>query len=77
MAKTMLSLPDTSMKDYIEAEQAEERLRDGYADKFDVLVTPVLPIPAHRHGQEEFVINGQTVDAGRVRQNGVIWGGRS
>lgn len=34
MAKTMLSLPDTSMKDYIDAEQAAERLRDGYADYF-------------------------------------------
>ena len=53
MAKTMLSLPDTSMKDYIEAEQAAERLRDGYAEyfkKYDALITPVLPIPAHKHG---------------------------
>jgi aspartyl-tRNA(Asn)/glutamyl-tRNA(Gln) amidotransferase subunit A len=66
MAKTMLSLPDTSMKDYIEAEQAAERLRDGYAEyfkKYDALITPVLPIPAHRHGVVEFVINGQKVDA--------------
>lgn len=29
MAKTMLGMPDTSMKDHIEAEQAAERLRDG------------------------------------------------
>jgi aspartyl-tRNA(Asn)/glutamyl-tRNA(Gln) amidotransferase subunit A len=66
MAKTMLSLPDTSMKDYIDAEQAAERLRDGYADYFshyDALITHVLPIPAHKHGVEEFVIDGQTVDA--------------
>ncbi|SES46899.1 hypothetical protein [Rhizobium sp. NFR03] len=34
IAKTMLALPDTSMKDYIDAEQAAERLRDGYADYF-------------------------------------------
>ncbi|RZN28612.1 amidase [Bradyrhizobium sp. Leo121] len=66
MAKTMLSLPDTSMKDYIDAEQAAERLRDGYADYFrtyDALITPVLPIPAHKHGVAKFVINGKTVDA--------------
>jgi aspartyl-tRNA(Asn)/glutamyl-tRNA(Gln) amidotransferase subunit A len=66
MAKTMLSLPDTSMKDYIDAEQAAERLRDGYADffsRYDALITHVLPIPAHKHGVEEFTINGQTVDA--------------
>lgn len=66
MSKTMLSLPDTSMKDFIAAEQAAERLRDGYAayfQNFDALITPVLPLPAHKHGQEEFVISGQTVDA--------------
>ncbi|EON19516.1 putative amidase protein [Cupriavidus sp. GA3-3] len=66
MAKTMLSLPDTSMKDYIEAEQAAERIRDGYADyfaRYDALITHVLPIPAHKHGVEEFVIDGQKVDA--------------
>lgn len=66
MAKTMLSLPDTSMKDYIDAEQAAERLRDGYADyfsRYDALMTHVLPIPAHKHGVEEFIIDGQTVDA--------------
>jgi aspartyl-tRNA(Asn)/glutamyl-tRNA(Gln) amidotransferase subunit A len=66
MAKTMLSLPDTSMKDYIEAEQAAERIRDGFADyfsRYDALITHVLPIPAHKHGVEEFVIDGQTVDA--------------
>ena len=66
MAKTMLSLPDTSMKDYIDAEQAAERLRDGFAgyfEKYDVLLTHVLPIPAHKHGETEFVIDGQKVDA--------------
>jgi aspartyl-tRNA(Asn)/glutamyl-tRNA(Gln) amidotransferase subunit A len=66
MAKTMLSLPDTSMKDYIDAEQAAERLRDGYADyfsRYDALITHVLPIPAHKHGVEKFTIDGQTVDA--------------
>ncbi|MGF6781543.1 amidase, partial [Paraburkholderia sp. GAS334] len=66
MAKTMLSLPDTSMKDYIDAEQAAERLRDGYAEyfrKYDALITHVLPIPAHKHGVDTFTVNGQTVDA--------------
>lgn len=65
MAKTMLSLPDTSMADYVAAEQAAERLRDGYAAyfrTFDVLLTPVLPVPAHRHGIKDLVVNGETVD---------------
>jgi aspartyl-tRNA(Asn)/glutamyl-tRNA(Gln) amidotransferase subunit A len=62
----MLSLPDTSMADYIDAEQAAERLKDGYAEyfqKYDALLTPVLPIAAHKHGVTEFVINGQKVNA--------------
>ncbi|MCW6512320.1 amidase [Lichenifustis flavocetrariae] len=66
MAKTMLALPDTSMKDYVDAEQAAERLRDGFADyfqRYDALLTPVQPIPAQKHGVSAFVIHGQTVDA--------------
>ena len=65
MARTMLSLPDTSMEDYVAAEQAAERLRDGYAAyfrTFDVLLTPVLPVPAHPHGIQELVVDGETVD---------------
>ncbi|MFC0401389.1 amidase [Paraburkholderia rhizosphaerae] len=70
MAKKMLALPDVSMNDYIDAEQAAERLRDGYAEyfmKYDALITHVLPIPAHKHGLETFVINGQTLDASYLR----------
>ena len=66
MARFMLSLPDTPMKEYIDAEQAAERLKDGYAEyfqKYDVLLTPVLPTPSFKHGQEELLINGQTVGA--------------
>ena len=66
MARTMLATPDTSMADFIDAEQAAERLRDGFADyfsRFDLLITPVQPIPAQPHGTTEFRINGQTVDA--------------
>jgi aspartyl-tRNA(Asn)/glutamyl-tRNA(Gln) amidotransferase subunit A len=65
MARAMLSLPDTSIDDYVAAEQAAERLRDGYAAYFrdhDVLLTPVLPVPAHRHGIRDLVVNGETVD---------------
>jgi aspartyl-tRNA(Asn)/glutamyl-tRNA(Gln) amidotransferase subunit A len=34
MAKFMLSLPDTPAADYIDAVQAAERLKDGYAEYF-------------------------------------------
>ena len=65
MARFMLSLPDTPAADYIDAVQAAERLKDGYAayfQKYDVLLTPVLPTPSFRHGQTELEINGQTLN---------------
>ncbi|WP_446743393.1 amidase [Silvibacterium acidisoli] len=65
MARFMLSLPDTPAADYIDAAQAAERLKDSYAEyfqKYDVLLTPVLPTPSFKHGQQELQINGQTVN---------------
>ena len=57
--------PDTPAADYIDAAQAAERLKDGYAEyfqKYDVLLTPVLPTPSFKHGEAELLINGQTVN---------------
>ena len=65
MARFMLSVPDTPAADYIDAAQAAERLKDGYAEyfqKYDVLLTPVLPTPSFKHGQAELLIDGQTVN---------------
>jgi aspartyl-tRNA(Asn)/glutamyl-tRNA(Gln) amidotransferase subunit A len=65
MARFMLSLPDTPAADYIDAVQGAERLKDGYAEyfqKYDVLLTPVLPTPSFKHGEAELLINGQTVN---------------
>lgn len=64
MARFMLGLPDTPAEEYIDAVQAAERLKDGYAEYFlqyDALLTPVLPTPSFQHGQQELSINGQTV----------------
>jgi len=66
MARFMLGLPDTPAADYIDAVQGAERLKDGYAEyfqKYDVLLTPVLPTPSFKHNQAELVINGQTIGA--------------
>lgn len=70
MSKTMLATPDTSVEDYVAAEQGFERIRDAYAEyftRFDALLLPVLPIPAHEHDKTEFVIDGQTVDATHIQ----------
>jgi aspartyl-tRNA(Asn)/glutamyl-tRNA(Gln) amidotransferase subunit A len=69
IAKGMLATPDTTMGDFVLAEQGAERLRDGFAayfQRYDALLCPVLPIPAHAHGVSEFVINGQTVPAKHI-----------
>ncbi|MFJ2394469.1 amidase [Streptomyces sp. NPDC087843] len=63
-SKFLAGMPDTSMEEYVEAEQGVERLRDGFAEYFhqyDVLLLPVTTIPAHGHQLGEFTLDGQTV----------------
>lgn len=70
ISQGMLATPDTTMGDFIHAEQAAERLRDGFAEyfqRYDALLCPVLPIPAHAHGLSEIVINGQSVPAVQIQ----------
>ena len=66
IARGMLKNPTTPMHSFIDAEQAAERLKDGFAEyfqRYDALLCPVLPTPAHEHGVKELTIDGQTVDA--------------
>jgi aspartyl-tRNA(Asn)/glutamyl-tRNA(Gln) amidotransferase subunit A len=70
VSKSMLAGPDTSVEDYVLAEQGIERLRDGFVEyfqRYDALLLPVTPIPAHEHGLSEFLINGETVDAAHMQ----------
>jgi aspartyl-tRNA(Asn)/glutamyl-tRNA(Gln) amidotransferase subunit A len=70
ISRGMLATPDTTMSDFILAEQAAERLRDGFAEyfqRYDALLCPVLPIPAHTHGLSQIVINGQSVPAVQIQ----------
>jgi Asp-tRNA(Asn)/Glu-tRNA(Gln) amidotransferase A subunit family amidase len=46
------------------------RIRDAYAEfftRFDAVLLPVLPIPAHKYDLSEFVIAGQTVDVTHIQ----------
>ena len=68
-SKTLLATPDTSVKDYVLAEQGIERLRDGFAEyfqRYDALLLPVTTIPAHAHGLGQFTLGGATMDAFHV-----------
>lgn len=70
IARHMLASPDRSIQDYVQAEQGIERLRDAFAEyfqRYDALLLPVLPIPAHEHGLSRFTINGQTVNAAHLQ----------
>jgi aspartyl-tRNA(Asn)/glutamyl-tRNA(Gln) amidotransferase subunit A len=68
-SKTLLASPDTSVEDYVQAEEGIERLRDGFTEYFqqyDLLLLPVTTIPAHAHGLTTFTLDGQTVGAFHV-----------
>ncbi|MFD8159541.1 amidase [Streptomyces malaysiensis] len=70
VSTSMLAGPDTSVESYVLAEQGIERLRDAFTEyfqRYDALLLPVLPIPAHEHGLAQFTINGQTVDATHIQ----------
>ncbi|MGW4488518.1 amidase [Amycolatopsis sp. NPDC004368] len=62
-SKFMRDAPETSIEDYVRAEQGIERLRDGFAEyfrQFDALLLPVTTVPAHRHGTTELHLDGGT-----------------
>jgi aspartyl-tRNA(Asn)/glutamyl-tRNA(Gln) amidotransferase subunit A len=63
-ARLVLETPDTSITDFVAAEQAVERLRDGFAgyfQRYDALLGPVTPFPATKHGLDDLVVDGQKV----------------
>ena len=65
-ARRVLDRPDTSIGDFVRAEQQSETLRDGFAQYFqlyDALLCPVTPVPAPEHGATEFVIGEEKVPA--------------
>ncbi len=67
--KTIFATPDTSIKDFVAAEQAAERLRDSFAQyfrRYDVLLCPVTPFPATKHGLDDVVVDGETISAFQV-----------
>ncbi|MBR1124456.1 amidase [Bradyrhizobium lablabi] len=69
-AKLILDTPDTPIGDFVAAEQAVERLRDSFVDyfqRYDVLLGPVTPFPATKHGLKDLVVDGKTVSPFHVQ----------
>ncbi|WP_405579642.1 amidase [Streptomyces sp. NBC_01190] len=75
-SEALLATPDTSVADYVRAEQGIERLRDGFAEYFrqyDALLLPVTTIPAHAHALGDFTLDGRTVSAFHVSSTTVLF----
>jgi aspartyl-tRNA(Asn)/glutamyl-tRNA(Gln) amidotransferase subunit A len=67
--QAIFGTPDTPIEDFVAAEQAVERLRDSFAAyfrRYDVLLCPVTPFPATKHGLDDVVVDGQTVSPFQV-----------
>jgi aspartyl-tRNA(Asn)/glutamyl-tRNA(Gln) amidotransferase subunit A len=68
-AKLVLEAADTPMQDFIAGEQTVERLRDafaGYFQRYDVLLGPVTPFPATKHGLDDVIVDGRAWSAFQV-----------
>jgi aspartyl-tRNA(Asn)/glutamyl-tRNA(Gln) amidotransferase subunit A len=64
--QAVFDTPDTSIEDFVIAEQQIQAMRDGFAEyfaRYDALLCPVIPVASHGHDISELVINGQTVSA--------------
>jgi aspartyl-tRNA(Asn)/glutamyl-tRNA(Gln) amidotransferase subunit A len=69
-SKLVLDTADTPIADFVAAEQAVERLRDSFAayfQRYDILLGPVTPFPATKHGLKDLVVDGQTVSPFHVQ----------
>jgi aspartyl-tRNA(Asn)/glutamyl-tRNA(Gln) amidotransferase subunit A len=69
-AKLILDTPDTPIADFVAAEQTVERLRDTFVEyfkRYDVLLGPVTPFPATKHGLSDLVVAGKTVSPFHVQ----------
>ncbi|MEU0877028.1 amidase [Lentzea sp. NPDC005914] len=64
-----LQAPDVTIADYVAAESEAEQLRSVFTHWFqayDVLVCPVVTIPAPPHAQSSYVVGGEKVPARNV-----------
>src|SRR3954463_9989086 len=64
-----LQAPDVTIADYLAAEREVEQLRSvfaGWFQDYDVLVCPVVTIPAPPHAQSSYVVGGKKVPARNV-----------
>ncbi|WP_406632378.1 amidase [Amycolatopsis sp. WGS_07] len=64
-----LQAPDVALADYLAAENEVEQLRSGFAHWFrsyDMLICPVVTIPAPPHARSSYVVDGQKVPARAV-----------
>jgi Asp-tRNA(Asn)/Glu-tRNA(Gln) amidotransferase A subunit family amidase len=67
--RRVMARPEISLSDYVAAQREVERLKSAFANyfqRYDVLLCPVVPIPAPPHNLSEYVVDGVTVPARHV-----------
>jgi aspartyl-tRNA(Asn)/glutamyl-tRNA(Gln) amidotransferase subunit A len=68
-ARLVLDGADTPIEEFVAGEQTVERLRDEFASFFqhhDVLLGPVTPFPATKHGLDDVIVDGKAWSAFQV-----------
>lgn len=65
ISRRMLGMPISTVEDFVAAEQASDRLKDGFAEYFtqyDALLCPVMPTTAHEHNMTQVEVAGHMLD---------------
>jgi aspartyl-tRNA(Asn)/glutamyl-tRNA(Gln) amidotransferase subunit A len=68
-ARLVLDGADTPIDEFVAGEQTVERLRDEFASffqRYDVLLGPVTPFPATKHGLDDVIVDGKAWSAFQV-----------
>ena len=74
--KRRLALPTPTLREYLEAREEWEGLRQdiaSYFSQYDLLLCPTSPVPAHTHNITEITIAGETVTNRAVSRCTMPW----
>ena len=71
-----LAAPVPSLEEYLDAREGWEEVRRemaGYFSRYDLLLCPCAPVPAHPHGVTELVVEGERVPARNALKATIPW----
>lgn len=71
IGQLLATLPEVSITEFLQANMDVEQLRAVFVDffgKYDVLLCPVIPFTAPRHGLMEYLVNGVKIPASDIQR---------